>query len=259
VTDLTERLQTYLRTQLREQEVVEAGLFSVYFATRAGSEKESLAIPLERTTPADGAPLTKMEQLFAARNLSPRVTFLDAYNPSLAALLGQNGYALVKEELVLVCTPDTLRPAPEMPGLTTLVLSSDSSLEDVQEGLQQTGQLGFDPFATRTWDTDAELFRKTLVTGRAFVLRLNKKPVTAGMFCEIVDGMTQVTGITTLKGFRRRGFAAYLTGYMTKYAFARQVDTVFITTPADGTDNVYRRVGFKPCATLLTFEKGLGV
>ena len=256
MSDLNERLQTYLRTQIESRDIVEAGLFSVYFASRADSQNESQAVPLKRTTPADGGPLAKMEQVFASRNVPPRVTFLDAYNPTLAALLSQNGYDLVKEESVLVCTPHTLRPAPEMPGLTTLVLSSDSSLEDVQEGLQQTSQLGFDPFATRMLDTDAELFRRTLVTGRAFVLRLNKKPVTAGMFCEIVDGVTQVTGITTLKGFRRRGFAAYLTGYMTKYAFARQVDTVFITVPADGTDNVYRRVGFKPCATLLTFEKG---
>ena len=142
-----------------------------------------------------------------------------------------------------------------MPGLTTLVLSSESSLDDVEIGLQQTSQLGFDPFATRMLNTDAEMFRKTLVTGQAFVLRLNKEPVSAGMFMEIYDGLTQVAGLTTLEGHRRQGFAAYLSGYMTKYAFSRHVDTVFLIAPADGTENVYRRVGFKPYSTLLTFEK----
>lgn len=64
-----------------------------------------------------------------------------------------------------------------------------------------------------------------------------------------------MAGLTTLEDYRRQGFAAYLSGYMTKYAFSRHVDTVFLITVADGTEDVYRRVGFKPYSTLLTFEK----
>ena len=252
--DLIERIQAYLRHDYEDQEVVEAGLVNVYFGATEVKPEFNLALPTQRTVENEDA-LLHMEDVFWQHRLAPRVQFLDTYNPSLTALLGRNGYELVREDMVLACTPESLRPAPEMPGLTTLVLSGDSSLEDVEEGLQQTNQLGFDPFATRMLDTDAEMFRKTLVTGQAFVLRLNKKPTAAGMFKEIFDGLTQVAGLTTLESYRRQGFAAYLTGYMTKYAFSRHVDTVFMTTPVDGTENVYKRVGFQPCATLLTFEK----
>jgi ribosomal protein S18 acetylase RimI-like enzyme len=254
VIDLIERIQAYLHHEYEDLDVTETGLFKVYLGTKKTKPEFNIAVPTKRTIDGDDD-LLAVADLFGQHHLPAQVQFLDTYNPTLTTLLGQNEYELVNEEMVLVCTPETLRPAPEMPGLTTLVLSGDSSLEDLKAGLQQTSQLGFDPFATRMLDTDAEMFRKTLVTGQAFVLRLHKKPVSAGMFMEIYDGLTQVAGLTTLEDYRRQGFAAYLSGYMTKYAFSRHVDTVFLVTPMDGTENVYRRVGFKPSATLLTFEK----
>jgi GNAT superfamily N-acetyltransferase len=254
VNDLIERVQDYLHHEYSDQEIEKFPRFNIYINLAGALPKYNLAAPVVRTAVTDDS-LNQIEDTFWQRNLSPRVQFLDAYNPSLVALLGQNGYEMVLEEMVLTCTPESLRPAPEMPGLTTLVLSGDSSIEDIKEGIQQTSQLGFDPFASPVLNTNAELFRKTLVTGQRFVLRLNKNPVSAGMFMEIFDGLTRVAGLTTLVDYRRQGFAAYLTGYMTKYAFSRHVDTVFLKTPADGTENVYKRVGFKPCAALLTFEK----
>jgi len=256
VKELVDRIQEYLRQDYADQEVVDAAPFSVYFSSVGAKPDSSMAMPNQRVTDNEDD-LLLMEDAFWQHHQPPKIQFLDRYNPALVTLLGQNGYELAGEEMVLACTANSIRPAPEMPGLTTLVLSGDSSLDDVNEGLQQTSQLGFDPFATRMLDTDAEMFRKTLVTGQAFVLRLNKKPVAAGMFKEIHDDLTQVAGLTTLENYRRQGFAAYLTGYMTKYAFSRHVDTVFLTTSVDGTENVYRRVGFNPCATLLTFKKEL--
>lgn len=254
--DLVDRIQTYLRQDYEDRKVVDAAPFHVCLGGGESKPDSSVAVPCQRTIESDDD-LLHMEDAFWQHRQSPRIQFLDRYSPTLTALLGQNGYELIGEEMVLACTADSIRPAPKMPGLTTLVLSGDSSLADVKDGLQQTSQLGFNPFATRMLDTDAEMFRKTLVTGQAFVLRLDKNPVAAGMFKEIHDGLTQAVGLTTLENYRRQGFAAYLTGYMTKYAFSRHVDTVFLTTSVDGTENVYRRVGFNPCATLLTFKKEL--
>ena len=253
--NLTERIQAYLRHEYEDQEVVKAGLFNIYFNADDDRTAHNLAVPKERTTEVSYETLALMEAAFSQRGLIPCVQFLDAYNPALTSLLGRCHYFLLKEETVMYCTPEMLRPAPDMPGLTTLVLSADSSLEDVREGLAQTSQLGFDPFATRMMDTDMEMFRRKLLTGRAFVLRLNKKPVTAGMFTDHFDGLVQLVGLTTLADYRHQGFAAYLAGYMTKYAFARGVDTVFLLSDqAAGTDTVYRRVGYKPCAALLTYQ-----
>ena len=74
------------------------------------------------------------------------------------------------------------------------------------------------------------------------------------MFAEIHDGVTEMVGVTTAKQDRRQGFAAYLAGYMTQVAFARQVDIVFLITEDEDMANVYKRVGFQPCATLLTYR-----
>ncbi|PID85901.1 MAG: hypothetical protein CSA11_09815 [Chloroflexi bacterium] len=251
--DLIDRIQAYLHHEYQDQEFLEAFPFTVYFGQGDAKPEFNLALPAQRHIKDDD--LLRMEDAFRQRHLSPRVQFVDAYAPALRTLLIDNGYELVSEGTVLVCTPESFRPAPDMPGLTTLVLSGDASLDDLVAGLKQTNQLGFDPFATRMLDTDVELFRKTLVTGQAFVLRLHKKPVSAGMFMEIFDGLTQLVGLAVLEEDHRQGFAAYLTGYMTKYAFSRHVDTVFLVTTVDGAENVYRRIGFKPSSTLLTFAK----
>lgn len=253
VFDQIERIQAYLKMKVAAAEGVTVPPFTIYFDP--DDPAASLAMPDVRSCEAvDTAVLQNVHAAFSQRSLPPRVQYLDAYNPTLAAALRHAGYTQVEEAPVMIATPDTLRPAPQMPGLTTLILSGDSSLADVQEGLRQTSELGFDPFAARILHTDPDQFRRSFITGRAFILRLNREPVTAGMFTEILDGLTEIAGITTVTTQRGRGFGAYLTGYMAQYAFSRHVDAVFLLAVPIGTESIYRRVGFKPCATLLTFE-----
>ena len=102
--DLIERIQAYLRHDYEDQEMVEAGLVNVYFGTTEAKPEFNLAVPTQRTVD-NGDALLPMEDAFWQHHLSPRVQFLDAYNPSLTALLGKNGYELVREDMVLACTP----------------------------------------------------------------------------------------------------------------------------------------------------------
>lgn len=152
---------------------------------------------------------------------------------------------------LLVCTAQTFQPAPLLPGLELVVLSRESSLAEVQEGLDANA-LGFDPAAPATAPDEAEAFRAQLLTNRAFTARLDNRPVGAGMFTPPIEGIAELVGITTLAAYRRRGIAAALTSEIVRVAFAYNVDTPFLRTDSQEAYRVYARLGFVHRATLLS-------
>ncbi len=249
-----ERIQMYLHTKYQQHEVVAGSLFQLYFHPSDDGAEVNTAVPLQ----SEGNWETAVDEViaqFSQRQRVPRIQFLDTFAPTLPSVLTGKGFQLTHQATVLACTPQSYRPAPPMPGLSTIILSSEYSLDDVQQEMQ-TRELGFNPAASRRTGTDALTFEKTLLTDRAFLLRLNREPVAGGMFAEIRLGVTELVGVTTLPEFRRRGFAAYLTGYMTQVAFARQVDVVFMLLDREKAANVFKRVGYAACARLLSYELG---
>ena len=153
----------------------------------------------------------------------------------------------------MICTPETYRPTPDVLGLVISTLSHESSVEEICERLD-TNALGFDPQAERATTQEAEKFRQELILSRAFTARLDEQPVGAGMFTEIHEGLTELVGITTLKRFRRRGIAATLTAYMTQIAVRQGATLTFLIASDEQAGRVYERVGFRPFATLMTYE-----
>ncbi|HEY0734008.1 MAG TPA: GNAT family N-acetyltransferase [Herpetosiphonaceae bacterium] len=152
---------------------------------------------------------------------------------------------------LLVCTAQTFRPAPTVPGLEFVVLSSESSPAEVTEGLNANA-LGFDPAAPATPPDEAEAFRAQLIINRALTARLDSQPVGAGMFTPPIDGIAELVGITTLAAYRRRGIAAVLTSELVRLAFTHNVDVPFLRTDNTEAYRVYERLGFVHLATLLS-------
>lgn len=250
---VVKRIQLYLQTQYSDHDVLVGSPFTIFLHQHDTRAAASTAVPNSSTHANWLTALQAVKNSFHQHQRTARVEFLDALAPTLIPALAQAGFVQTGAATVVVCTPDTYRPAPTMPGLSSVILARDLSPEDIDINLH-TSELGFDPFNPRARHTEAQLFQETLMTDRAFLLRLHRQPVAAGMFAEIHQGVTELVGVTTLPQFRRRGFAAYLTGYMTQVAFARQVDLAFIICDDDDVVNVFRHVGYKPCATLLTYE-----
>ena len=250
---MIERVHDYICKRYQNYESVVVPPFTLYFSQSQDDFFDSTAIPSQPIWGDITDALTEIQNQFTQRELSPRIQYMDTYSPSLTRILDENGYELSSQIKIMVCTPDTYRPVPTMPGLTTTTLSQDSDLEAVKQGVT-THRLGFTPQGTQLMNSDPELFRQSLVSSRAFILRLNDEPVTTGMFTSIEDGVTEFTGISTIPTFRRRGFGAYLTGTMVQVAFSRRVDLAFLKVPDNDTAAVYKRVGFKSRATLLTYE-----
>ena len=253
---MIKRIHNYIHERYQSYETVSVPPFTLYFAQSDDAVFGSTAVPNQPTHEDMTDALAEVRTQFVKRGLPPRVQYMDAYCPSLTRILHENSFELLSQAEIMVCTPDSYRPVPPMPGLTTTTLSQDSDLEAIKQGVT-THQLGFTPQGTQLMNTDPELFRQSLISSRAFILRLNDEPVTTGMFTPVRDGVTKLTGISTIPTYRRRGFGAYLTGTMVQVAFSRDVDLVFLAVPDDETATVYKRVGFKSQATLLTYEMGM--
>ena len=81
------------------------------------------------------------------------------------------------------------------------------------------------------------------------------RAVCAGMFTNPFDGLTEVVGVATLSAFRRRGIGTALVGAAVQQAFSLGLEAVYLTAADQWAGRVYERVGFTPCATMLTFAE----
>jgi ribosomal protein S18 acetylase RimI-like enzyme len=150
---------------------------------------------------------------------------------------------------ILACTPATFRPSAHVPGLEFTVLSDQSTIAEIQEGLNANA-LGFDPAAALATEAEALAFRAELIASRAFTAKLGGRPVGAGMFTPPIEGIAELAGITTLAPYRERGIGAAVTSEIAQVAFAHGVGTAILRTDNPVAFRVYQRIGFRPVASL---------
>ena len=247
------RLQAYLRQHARRQAaVIPAPPFTIVLR-QGDAAMDAAAIP---DAPVGGdlrAVLATLRAVMLPSQHQLRVAFIAELAPNLARALQTSGFEEMNRTQLLAATPDTLRPAPAVPGLTMVTLDARSSLADVREGLD-TNERGFNPQAAPATDADAEEFRRGLVENRAFTARLHGAPAGAGMFNPPQAGVTELVGITTLAPFRRQGIGSFLTAYAAQTAFAFGIDLVYLSTNNPAARRIYERLGFRPYATHLVFR-----
>jgi predicted GNAT family acetyltransferase len=212
------------------------------------------AIPDEATGGDLQRPLARLRAEFNARGRQPRLEFIEAFAPELAAALRAEGFVEEARLDLMICTADTYRPAPPVPGLTVSELAGRSPLADAQAFLA-TQRQGFDPGdTTAATVAQAEQFLQRLGEGRAFLARLDGQPVGAGALAAAFDGLAEVAGIATLEPFRRRGVASVLTSEAVRAAFLQGVEVALLTAADAQAGRLYERIGFRPYATLLAYS-----
>src|SRR5918911_48593 len=142
---LVARLQSYLRHSARRQyEAVAVPPFTLFFHPTDALPYFNYAIPDEATGRDLQKPLARLRAEFNARRRQPRMEFIEAFAPELAAALRAEGFVEEARLNLMICTADTYRPAPPVPGLTVSVLAGRSPLADAQAFLA-TQRQGFDP------------------------------------------------------------------------------------------------------------------
>lgn len=251
------QLQAYLRYSAQQQsETIRVPPFTLFLSPSEAASQDNHAVPDEAFGDDVREPLARLRATCAARFRRTRVRFLEEIVPYLAPALRAEGMVHERSVELLACTPASLIPAPEVPGLSMVTLDASSALDDVREGLD-TNERGFDPQAEPATDAQAQAFREGLVASRAFIARINGEPAAAGMFNPPYAGVTELVGITTVSTFRRRGIAAHLTAYMACVAFERGVELVYLSTDNAVARRVYERLGFRPYATLRSYVDSL--
>lgn len=255
-----DRLHTYLHANagVRARDVVDLDVVTLYLGT-AMAASDNVALMREDDDARLAGSLALARARVRERNGTIHVRLIEEVFPRLASAMTPLGLRQVKREPLFVCTPATLLPTSDILGLTFVTLTSESQLHNVQQELD-TNERGFDPGFTGFASTDqAERFRSTLVTARAFTAHLNGEAVAAGMFHTPLDGVTQISGIATLAPYRRRGIAATLTTFMTQTAFNAGVDLVYLAAANEPAQRVYERLGFREVGTLLAYDDTISI
>ena len=246
-------VQAYLRYRAQQQsETIPIPPFTLFLRTGGEASEDDHAVPDPSLGDDVREPLARLRATCGARARLTRIRFLEEFVPDLVPALEVENMVQERSVELLACTPDSLIPPPEVPGLSMVTLDANSALPEVREGLD-TNERGFDPRAEPATETQARAFREGLVESRAFIARIHGEPAGAGMFNPPYAGVAELVGITTVDTFRRRGVAAYLTAYAARVAFEQGVALVYLSTDNAAARRVYERLGFRPYAMLRSY------
>src|SRR4051812_50228256 len=112
------RLQTYLHYSARRQyDAVAVPPFTLFFHPTDTLPYFNYAIPDQATGGDLQRPLARLRAQFNARDRQPRLEFIEAFAPDLAAALGAEGVVEGARLNPMICTRHTHRPAPPVPWL----------------------------------------------------------------------------------------------------------------------------------------------
>lgn len=249
-----ERLQGYLRQSAsRSYDTVPLSPFTLFFHPSDALTFFNYAIPDQPASGDLSEPLARLRQEFQARNRTPRFEFIEEYAPDLAAELRRNGFVEESRTQLMLATPASFRPAPEVEGLEVRVLAPDSPVQDFRDALT-VARRGFEGEEREAATVEeAERTRGRPAVGRRVLALLDGEPAGVGAYSAPADGMTEVAGIATREPFRRRGIAAAVTAAALEAAFVSGVELAMLSAADERAGRVYERVGFQPFATTLAY------
>jgi hypothetical protein len=226
------RLQAYLRYSARQQcQTVPVPPFTIFLRLSGEASEDDHAVPDEPLEDDIRQPLARLREAFETRARRTRIRFLAEFAPRLASALRAEDMVEEGAVQLLACTPDSLIPPHEVPGLNMVTLDENSALADVREGLD-TNRRGFDPRAEPVTEAQAQAFQEGLIESRAFIARINGESAGADMFNPPHASVTEPLGIATVDAFRRRGVASFFSAYAARIAFEQGVE---ITATSSGT------------------------
>ena len=248
------RIQRYLRESARLQyQTVIIPPFAVFFHASNPAIYFNYAIPEEVPAGDLHASLAGLRAAFAARRRRPRFEFIAEFAPGLDTVLQANGFEEDARLQLMICTPDRLRPAPEVPDLRITELGAHSPAADLHD-YALTVRQGFNPQSHEMpTGLDVDRTREEMRNGRSFLGRLGGEPAGVASYTPPLDGVTEVVGIATREPFRRRGVAAALTAHAVTQAFGEGATLACLTAGDARAGRVYERVGFQPFATMLFY------
>ena len=94
-------------------------------------------------------------------------------------------------------------------------------------------------------------------SGGSVLAIMDGRPVATAFWTAVADGVTEIAGVATDDGHRRRGLGAAVTAAAVRAAADLAGATLAWMTPGhDGADRIYRSVGFAPTANAVHLTTG---
>jgi ribosomal protein S18 acetylase RimI-like enzyme len=248
------RLQAQLRASAASNFDTESvPPFICYFNPDEAGPWSNYAIPDVPVGDDMHAGLEALATAFRARGRTPRFEYLEDFAPGLAAALEAHGYVLELRSYLMVCTRDTFRPAPPVTGLTITELDAQSPLADYRALVSVQRRSFGEDWAPAASDVEAGQFRERFSSVSLFLAHIDGEPAGTGSLMQPYDGIAELAGISTLRGFRRRGIGTAVTGHMAGAGFERGLEALFLTAADAPAGRVYEAVGFRPAGYGLAY------
>jgi GNAT superfamily N-acetyltransferase len=251
---LIARLQDSMRHAARERyTAIRIPPFTAFFHPFDAMVYFNYAIPDGPVTGDVSEALRKLRAEFESRQRIPRFEYVDELAPTLSGLLREAGYRQEAEARLMVCTRDTYAPVKAPEGLTLSVLSPASPRAEVHEFCVTTRQ-GFSPGeSVVVSDEEVSKTLADLQDGRAFLARMDGRPVAGGQFSSPYQGTSELAGVATLQEWRGRGIGAAVVSRAAEEAFSRGVEVLFLSTITEEAGRLYERVGFRFVTRMLFY------
>ncbi|MEV0796065.1 GNAT family N-acetyltransferase [Kribbella sp. NPDC050281] len=183
--------------------------------------------------------LAIIRRAFAAEGRWLSAEFIDEASPGLADVLEANGMTIASRPPLLAVEPAGLLE-PDLPDVVVSVVRSEEE------------QAEANAVAVEAYESEdaAVAFEPDPAGGGWILLRVDGVPVASASWGAVSDGVTEIAGVSTIHSHRRRGLGAIATAYATRQSFELGGATLAWLTPGDdGSDRIYRRLGFTPRAT----------
>lgn len=190
------------------------------------------------------AALPEVLALFGANGRQPRTEHIEEVCPALADVVEAAGWTLSERVAVMVVTSESFRLPSRPDGLTIERLEPDAP-EDLIHTFSRTQDRAFGgeghvmtAEAVAGWRERAE--HNVCIAGR-----LGGEMVGTAVSLRATRGASEVVGVATLPGHRRRGIAAALTGAAVAAAFAGGAEVSWLSAADAAAERIYGRLGFR--------------
>jgi ribosomal protein S18 acetylase RimI-like enzyme len=230
--------------------------FRAVFAPHTADTQHNYAMPVAPLGDAGAlaGSIERLRQLFAERDRTPRVEFMEELWPELAPALERAGFVLENREPLMTCVRADFAPAaaPEVAVRALDAADPDAELAAYLAILdEEEGRAGHTPTAEEI----ARLRERLLMGGGWCVLaRLGGQPAGTGR-CQVYDsGPGEVSAIVTRPPLRRRGVAAAVTSFLLDRYFAAGGELAWLSAASPTAQAVYARLGFRAIGSLLNYE-----
>lgn len=246
-----ERMQTFLRESAGiGRDVVAVAPFTAFIHRSDSLKFLNYAVPDGDVVPTP-ADVERLRELFRERDRLPRLEWIEEFAPRLAAELERAG---MHEELrtpLMACQPKWLVEAPaDVPQLSIRAMA-DGDLREATE--LQRHAFGDPPLGPDEKPSDPRARG-----GGGVIARSGSEPVAGGGWTRVIDGVSELVGISTAERWRQRGLAGAVTAALARDAFAAGAELCVLTPGHEGALRVYERAGFRPIATVLNYSDEAG-